>query len=266
MAGTLVWMADGSTEPVEDVKAGDWVLSRDPSTGKVSASRVGQCTERVAGSVVAVTLTDGQSGQSQTVVASPEHPFFVSGKGFVAAASLGVGTQIVTRAGPTLTVTAVDEERRDGGFAVYNFVVPGDHTYFVGTLDGGAWVHNPIDCNSVANTTHPVTGVRYDAAGNPMFSSKFTVSLPPHLIGPAISDDRQMGFATRQLRSQLHANPAEKAGYTAAQQKAITTGSSRIPGHTWHHYENGIDLQLVDRKIHKLTGHNGGRRSTGGRP
>jgi hypothetical protein len=207
-----------------------------------------------------------QASQSQTVVASPEHPFYVSGKGFVAAASLGVGTQIVTRAGPTLTVTGVEEEHRDGGYPVYNFVVPGDHTYFVGSLQGGAWVHNPIDCNNVANTIHPVTGVPYDTAGNPVFSSRFTVDLPQHLIGPAISDDRQMGFATRQLRSYLDANPAEKAGYTAAQQRAITAGRSRIPGHTWHHHENGVDLQLVDRAIHKLTGHNGGRRNTGGRP
>jgi hypothetical protein len=148
VAGTLVWMADGTTKPVEEVKSGDWVLSRDPVTGKVSASQVGPCTERQAGSVEAVTLTDSQSGQSQTLVCSPEHPFYVDGKGFMSAASLGVGTSIVTRAGPSLTVTAV-EERHDakGGYAVYNFVVPGDHTYFVGTLDGGAWVHNPLECD-----------------------------------------------------------------------------------------------------------------------
>ncbi len=148
VAGTLVWMADGTTKPVEEVKSGDWVLSRDPATGKVSASPVGPCTERQAGSVEAVTLTDGATGQSQTLVCSPEHPFYVDGKGFVSAASLGVGTSIVTRAGPSLTVTGV-EERHDapGGYAVYNFTVPGDHTYFVGTLDGGAWVHNPAECD-----------------------------------------------------------------------------------------------------------------------
>jgi hypothetical protein len=72
--------------------------------------------------------------------ASPEHPFYVDGKGFVAAASLGVGTQIVTRAGPCLTVTAVEERHgAKGGYPVYNFVVPGDHTYFVGSLDGLAY-------------------------------------------------------------------------------------------------------------------------------
>ena len=30
------------------------------------------------------------------------------------------------------------------GVTVYNFEVEGDHTYFVGTANGGAWVHN--DC------------------------------------------------------------------------------------------------------------------------
>ncbi len=55
----------------------------------------------------------------------------MDGKGFVVAASLGIGTSIVTRAGPSLTVTGVAEEQtQPGGYAVYNFVVPGDHIYF----------------------------------------------------------------------------------------------------------------------------------------
>jgi hypothetical protein len=43
----------------------------------------------------------------------------------------------------------VTKEQQEGGVPVYNFVVPGDHTYFAGTIGGGAWVHNPLTCPPV---------------------------------------------------------------------------------------------------------------------
>lgn len=84
------------------------------------------------------------------------------------AGQLGIGTSIVTRAGPTLSLSAVtwsvipvlghgllpssqalslDASATPGtsaslGIPVYNFTVADDHTYFVGTTGGGAWVHN----------------------------------------------------------------------------------------------------------------------------
>jgi len=65
---------------------------------------------------------------------------------------LGVGTEILTRAGPHddkgrqngqhLYVKRIKRETHPEGVYVYNFVVDGDHTYFVGLADGGEWVHN----------------------------------------------------------------------------------------------------------------------------
>ena len=34
----------------------------------------------------------------------------------------------------------------------------------------------------------------------------------------------------------------------------------------WHHHPDGSTMQLVDRLIHRQTGHSGGRQITGGRP
>ena len=211
-------------------------------------------------------MTDSTSGQSETVTAPPEHPFFVQGQGFVPASMLAIGNSIVTRAGPALMITNIAEQDQDGGYAVYNFVVPGDHTYFVGTLGNGVWVHNPVDCNKVANTVHPVTNVTYDADGYPIFDSKFTTALPSDKIGPTVSDDAQMGYATRQVREHLKANPGDKAGFTPNQLAAIKSGRAKIPGYTWHHHQNGVDMQLIDEWTHSKTGHNGGRQATGGRP
>lgn len=146
-AGTPIWMADGSVKLVEQVQAGDWVLSRNPVNGVTEASQVSTTTMRLAGFAVAVTLTDQQTGAAETITASPEHPFYTP-NGFVPAERLQEGFNVVTRAGALLTVTHVAKETQEGGVPVYNFVVPGDHTYFAGTIGGGAWVHNPRLCGA----------------------------------------------------------------------------------------------------------------------
>jgi hypothetical protein len=85
-----------------------------------------------------------------TITTTTEHPFFVKGRGFVRAGSLGIGTQIVTRAGPSATVTATRTMTRAAGYTVYNLTVDGDHAYFVGKLAGGVWVHNAL-CEKFAS-------------------------------------------------------------------------------------------------------------------
>jgi hypothetical protein len=74
----------------------------------------------------------------EVIECTPEHPFYVEGVGFTPAGRLGIGTSIVTRAGPAVQVTKV--ERHDASATVYNFTVEGSHTYFVGQT--GLWVHN----------------------------------------------------------------------------------------------------------------------------
>jgi hypothetical protein len=66
----------------------------------------------------------------------------MTSKGWVGMGSLGIGTEILTRAGPRLVVKSVVRKYYAGGVKVYNFTVDGKHTYFVGDALGGAWVHN----------------------------------------------------------------------------------------------------------------------------
>ena len=155
---TLVQMADGTAKPIRDVQVGDRVKSRDPVTGKESAKTVTATIKRLASSVVRVSVTDAKTGQSETLTCTPEHPLFVQGQGWVEAGSLGIGTSIVSRAGPALTVQSVTWQRETAGnvtagnaggstedakpYTVYNLTVEDDHTYFVGSLGGGTWVHN----------------------------------------------------------------------------------------------------------------------------
>lgn len=102
--------------------------------------------------------------------------------------------------------------------------------------------------------------------GFPVFDSRFDTMIPEQLRGPAISDAAQMRSATAALREHLAANLAERALFTPEQLEAIDAGAARIPGFTWHHNEDGVTLQLVDRSTHQQTGHRGGRVVPGGRP
>ena len=74
------------------------------------------------------------------------------------AGSLGIGTSIVSRAGPLLSVQGVAWHRAQAQtgqslnagqlllaskpYTVYNLTVEDAHTFFVGSAGGGTWVHN----------------------------------------------------------------------------------------------------------------------------
>jgi RHS repeat-associated protein len=135
VAGTPVVMADGSLKPIEKVRAGEKVLSRDEKSGKTQAKKVKRTFENHKATLV-LTLAGGEK-----IETTAEHPFYVQGKGFVKAGELGIGTSIVTRAGPAPQVLA--KESKDEVVPVFNFEVEGFHTYFVGTAQ--VWVHN--DCS-----------------------------------------------------------------------------------------------------------------------
>ncbi len=117
----------------------------------------------------------------------------------------------------------------------------------------------------LAGKTHEKSGVEYDRNGYPIFDSSFDAVLPRNLIGPAIQDTAQMTEATKQLRRAIDKNPLIARRFTEGQLADIMAGKARIRDYTWHHHQDGVRLQLVDRETHKLSGHDGGRKNTGGR-
>jgi hypothetical protein len=137
-------MADGTAKAIEKVKTGDLVLTRDQhddANGKVVAKKVLKTSVRHAPATLTVILATGEK-----IECTPEHPFYVDGKGFTRAGELGIGTSIVTRAGPAVQVAGI--KRHFHPATVYNFVVEDTHTYFVGAANGGVEVHN--DCTDIA--------------------------------------------------------------------------------------------------------------------
>ena len=142
--GTLVQMADGTTKPIEQIKQGDLVLSKDETTGIVSPKRVTGTSTSTVPNIETVNLADATGKIVESFTATADHPFYVEGQGFTAAYQMPVGTKVVTKNG-TLTVASTERHEAAGGYVVHNFTVEDDHSYFVGSANGGAWVHNG-DC------------------------------------------------------------------------------------------------------------------------
>ena len=141
VAGTPVQMVNGKSEPIEKVKPGDRVISRDPKTGKTQNKRVVRTFMHPNAKTLVLRFSSGEQ-----ITTTQDHRFFVKGKGFVQAGNLAVGSAIVARIGPAIRVVEID--RHSPTATVYNFEVADYHTYFVGLNGGGILVHN--DCTKLA--------------------------------------------------------------------------------------------------------------------
>jgi len=135
VAGTPVLMADGSSKAIENVKAGDLVLSKDEKTGEIVKRKVVETKVRTADATLVVEVAGGGR-----VEATAEHPFYVEGKGWTPAGQLAIENAIVTRTGPSVKVVKI--EKKEKSVTVYNFEVADTHSYFVGGTTNWLWAHN----------------------------------------------------------------------------------------------------------------------------
>jgi hypothetical protein len=139
VAGTIVWTKDGP-KSIELICVGDLVLSQPELGGEQAYRRVNETFTFEDKVIYRVEYID-EDGNSESLFATPNHPFFVSGIGWKGAEFLTRGDSLILHDGRTGSVKQVgDTGRRE---RVYNFEVDGFHTYYVGNL--GVWVHN-VDC------------------------------------------------------------------------------------------------------------------------
>jgi Pretoxin HINT domain/A nuclease family of the HNH/ENDO VII superfamily with conserved AHH len=131
VAGTLILTPTGY-QAIETLQVGDWVLAGNPETGEVKECRVLQTFEREVSQVLDVQVGD------ETITCTAEHPFWVSGEGWVKAGQLAVGDLLMTQNHEVVLVEAIKPQT--GRVKVYNFEVEDLHTYFVSEL--GILVHN----------------------------------------------------------------------------------------------------------------------------
>ena len=81
---TLITMADGSSKPIDEIQAGDIILSQDEATGLNVLSTVTNVITRVDRQMHEFKLANGVS-----LRASEDHPLYVLGKGWASVAAVG---------------------------------------------------------------------------------------------------------------------------------------------------------------------------------
>jgi len=151
LAGTLVETELGR-RPIEEIRVGDWVVARDQDTGAQGLRQVVNLYRGQTETVVRIRVAraqDRSSGEeadpAPAIRATTEHPFWVRGQGWVAAADLQLGDELLSVEGRALLV--VGHELRAQTANHFNFEVEGWHTYFVAASASApaVWVHNT--CN-----------------------------------------------------------------------------------------------------------------------
>lgn len=136
---TLVSTENG-LRPIEEIQAGDYVWSENTETGKKELKKVLSVSVTETTPLVNVTTENG------TVINTTEnHPFYVEGKGWCAAAELEAGDVLWTEDGEQETVKSVQTEKLDKAVKVYNLEIEGSHTYYVSA--DSVLVHN--ECNII---------------------------------------------------------------------------------------------------------------------
>ncbi|MDR6553772.1 polymorphic toxin-type HINT domain-containing protein [Paenibacillus qinlingensis] len=165
-AGTVVKTDQGQL-PIEQIQAGDLVLSKNAETGEVAYKPVEHTFEKEI--TTAWHLTFG----NETVTTTDRHPFWIQGKGWVLAKDLNVGDLLEKSDGSLVAIETI--EVKEENVKVYNFSVQDFHTYFVTNL--GIFTHN-TSCIPVANY---ISGLDDDLSK--FITSKASGSTPSKKLG-----------------------------------------------------------------------------------
>ncbi|MFJ3792545.1 ricin-type beta-trefoil lectin domain protein [Kitasatospora sp. NPDC090091] len=133
--GTVVLMADGSYRRLDEIEIGESVAATDPTTGETSAQPVIDVIVGYGTRHMVEIDTDLDPG-TEPLEATANHPFWVVSRGWVDAADVTVGEELLTSEGDTVEVTYTRDLGDAAGELVYNLSVGNVHTFVVVTAGG----------------------------------------------------------------------------------------------------------------------------------
>jgi RHS repeat-associated protein len=141
-AGTIVHTDHGDV-PIERIRIGDMVLSRNRTTGEQEYKRVTALTAQHRDKLIELRI----EGEPDPLRPSINHPFWVlrapsQQPAWIVADSMRVGDLVLDLKGEWRKVLSV--KTLEGMQTVYNFEVEDNHDYYVGTT--GFLVHNSGPC------------------------------------------------------------------------------------------------------------------------
>lgn len=118
--GTQITTASGAQVPIEDLRVGDEVLTRDEGVQKIRW--IGQSTVRAVGEFAPIRIRAGALNNTNDLVLSPEHRLFI----YQRSDALGAGrAEVLVRARHLVNGDTVVQE--DGGFIDYFQLLFDDH-------------------------------------------------------------------------------------------------------------------------------------------
>ena len=127
MAGTLVTTKEG-LKPIEEVKIGEYVMSRNEESGETSYKKVTDTLIRSTYNICTIELENGKSKSTTG------HLFMVKDKWWKAAAELKAGDILETADGKCKVVKSITVEEKGYPVTTYNLSVEDNHTFFAGKL------------------------------------------------------------------------------------------------------------------------------------
>ena len=137
VAGTMILTASGLVA-IENIKAGDKVISTDPETFETAEKTVLETYIREDSKLIHLMIN------GEEIITTETHPFYVKNRGFVNAGELAIGDELLDSNCNVLLVKNHSVELTDEPVTVYNFQVEDFHTYHVGKCR--LLVHN-ANCN-----------------------------------------------------------------------------------------------------------------------
>ncbi len=123
-AGTKIHTKDGYKN-IEAIKVGDYVWSENPETKEKALKKVKKIFVREKDSIIRLAIN------GEAIETTDEHPFYVEGKGFIAAGELKASDEVRLQSGEAGVVDYIEEVQLDKPINVYNFEVEDFHTYYV---------------------------------------------------------------------------------------------------------------------------------------
>ena len=127
VAGTLVATEFGK-RPIESIQVGDLVFAEDPVSGDSALEPV--VKKFITPDKETVLVQVNQQGIIELIESTPNHPYWVVGRGWTPAKSLKKGDSLLNKANTSSLVETVRVTGRSK--TVYNLEVSHLHTYFVG--------------------------------------------------------------------------------------------------------------------------------------
>ena len=130
---TLVAVEDGQKR-IDEIKVGDKVWAYNVETGETELKTVTKVYVHSVDEILHLYTDEGN------IDTTANHPFYVIGKGWVAAGDLAVGDEVYNLDGTTSVILGYEIEKLDEPVLVYNLEVEDFHSYFVGNVP--ILVHN----------------------------------------------------------------------------------------------------------------------------